>query len=94
MSTTNVTAHSWFKSGTATTTETTAALAVWDANGSRPRKVEILNDGAVNLLYRIRIGGTQLTIKAGEGRTFETISDGLQVATGSGTCLFRAIAEG
>jgi len=86
--------NTWNKAGTATTTVTTDALAVWDANGSRPRKVDVLNDGSVDLLVQVHIGGAVFTIAPGESSLFNTISDGLTVEAASGTCAFRAHAEG
>ena len=95
MSTSNLFGMTFFKSGTATTTETTAANAVWDANGSRPRKVALANDdGAINLLYRVNIGSTQHTLLPNEAVLIDTISNGLQVEADSATVAFRATAEG
>ena len=86
----------WDKSGVAGNgTETSAALAPWDANGCRPRKVSITNDGSVNLLIRINIDAeAQFTLGANENIVFDTISNGLQVEGVGATCAFRAHAEG
>lgn len=82
------------KSGTATSTETTAANAKWDANGCRPRRVSLTNDGAIDLSYRFSIDAEpQMTLAPGENVVSETISNGLQVVCAS-SCAFRATAEG
>ena len=62
MSSSNMMGMTWFKSGIATTTETSIANAPWDANNCRVRKVNVLNDGTTNdLLVRLHIGGAQIT---------------------------------
>ena len=87
--------HLFNKSGTATTTETTAANAPWDANGCRPRKITLANDGSVSLLYRLSIDSAeQFTLKAGEEIKHDVISNGLQVEAASATCAFRAWGAG
>ena len=94
MAGTNLTGMSFDVSDTATTTETTAANAPWDANGCRMRKVVVSNDGIVSLLYRLNIGSTQHTLGAGEVVTHHIISNGFQAEAASSTCVFRAHGEG
>jgi len=95
--------HQFFKSGTATTTETTAANALWHTqdgtDGSSPpvnvRRIIISNDelaGGQDLRYRFSTttGVTKASLKGGETITLDIITPTIFFDTAAATAAFRA----
>ena len=94
-------AMTWVKNTTATTTITTDADAVWDANPTnsgvtvRPRHVTFFNDDdTITISVKTQKGGALWPVLAGEIHEFDLISDGLWVDAASGTPAYRALARG
>jgi hypothetical protein len=95
--------HQFFTSGTATTTETTAANSLWHtqdgADGSSPpvnvRRIIISNDelaGGTALRYRFSTttGVDKATLAGGETVTIDVRTPSIFFDTASGTAAYRA----
>ena len=76
--------------GTATTTETTAANALWHAQGVRSNRFTLTNDDAsINLLWRVDTDTDQKVLGAGETFSVNARTKRVFLESASSTVAYR-----